>query len=475
VAALYVWSSESAHAVGHVDFSTKYLIWAIILGGLSAASLPLGSALGVVWQPKPVITGAFAAFGAGALLAALSVELVAPTMMGISHGGAAVSHDESLAKPIALIIGGVCGGILFVLLDQLINAKGGYLRKTATTITYLSKRKNERIKRLLARLGESDFFRSIPPEHIHHLVDYIRPVRFEENDVIFNEGDPGNKMYFIDQGEIQLQRGGDELTVLKAGDVLGEIAVITGAARTAKAIAKTVVKVLVLTKQDFQHVRKVSPAFEEAALKLASERLEKLSDHSQKKAQTDSEWAINAANAVRQGNQVLTTGELRREAHEHGSPLAIWLGIFLDGIPESFVIGSGFLAILTAKLATSIPSFTEIIPYTLIAGLFLSNFPEAMSSSIGMKKQGWKSPKIFMMWLSLMIMTAVGAGIGYAVGADVNPVIVSGLQGLAAGAMLTMIAQTMIPEAVHLGGPTIVGLSTLSGFLGAVSFKLLEM
>ena len=49
------------------------------------------------------------------------------------------------------------------------------------------------------------------------------------------------------------------------------------------------------------------------------------------------------------------------------------------------------------------------------------------------------------------------------------------MEGLAAGAMLTMIAQTMIPEAVHLGGPTITGLSTLIGFVAAVSFKVFEM
>ena len=48
------------------------------------------------------------------------------------------------------------------------------------------------------------------------------------------------------------------------------------------------------------------------------------------------------------------------------------------------------------------------------------------------------------------------------------------IEGLAAGAMLTMIAAAMIPEAVHLSGSRITGLSTLAGFLAAVAFKLLE-
>ena len=119
-------------------------------------------------------------------------------------------------------------------------------------------------------------------------------------------------------------------------------------------------------------------------------------------------------------------------------------------------------------------SFALLVPYTLIAGLFLANFPEAMSSSIGMRKQGWKGLKIFLMWFSLMVITAIGAGFGYRLGGSVDHSVVVFIEGLAAGAMLTMIAAAMIPEAVHLGGSSVTGLSTLGGFLSAVAFKLLE-
>ena len=166
---------------------------------------------------------------------------------------------------------------------------------------------------------------------------------------------------------------------------------------------------------------------------------------------------------------------MRQAAHEHdGAPLAIWLGILLDGIPESFVIGAGMLTVVNAKLAHGPPAFLEVVPFTLIAGLFLSNFPEAMSSSVGMKSQGWSTPKILLLWSSLVIVTALGSLIGCVVGAQVSHTFVVGIEGIAAGAMLTMIAQTMIPEAVHLGGPNVVGLSTLAGFLSAIAFKLLE-
>ena len=61
-----------------------FLIWAFLLGGLSAASLPLGSLLGIIWRPKNKIIGMMTAFGGGALLAALAIELVAPTAMHLS-------------------------------------------------------------------------------------------------------------------------------------------------------------------------------------------------------------------------------------------------------------------------------------------------------------------------------------------------------------------------------------------------------
>jgi zinc transporter ZupT len=306
-------------------------------------------------------------------------------------------------------------------------------------------------------------------------VDQVHPAIFNSGDIIFKEGEPGDKMYFIEEGEIELTRSNEKMGILSAGDVLGEIAVVTGAHRTAQAKAITNVKSLVITRQVFQQIRSLSPEFEEATLKLASDRLEKISAHDTKASQAATEWAVNAANALRLKREVPTPGELRSEAQKHpGAPLAIWLGILLDGIPESFVIGSNFLVILRDKMVSGTPSFGEMINYTLIAGLFLSNFPEAMSSSTMMRNQNLKFSKILVMWLSIMLMTALGSTVGYTIGADVSPVLVVAIEGLAAGSMLTMIAQTMIPEAVHLGGTSIVGLSTLFGFLSAVAFKLLQ-
>ena len=156
----------------------------------------------------------------------------------------------------------------------------------------------------------------------------------------------------------------------------------------------------------------------------------------------------------------ITQSDITEEISEHGNAsMAIWLGIMLDGIPESIVIGSSLLIHPSMSLS-------------LLAGLFLSNFPEALSSSVGMKKQKMTNKKILMMWLSIMIVTGLGAFAGNVFFINAEPHVFSLVDGIAAGAMLTMIAETMLPEAFHIGGP-VTGLSALAGFLATLLFKVL--
>jgi zinc transporter ZupT len=77
------------------------------------------------------------------------------------------------------------------------------------------------------------------------------------------------------------------------------------------------------------------------------------------------------------------------------------------------------------------------------------------------------------MWNSLTLLTGVGAACGYLFFAGAPPSLFSFLDGIAVGAMLTVIIETMLPEA-YLKGSSVVGFSTLIGFLAAVFFKTLE-
>ncbi len=90
-----------------------------------------------------------------------------------------------------------------------------------------------------------------------------------------------------------------------------------------------------------------------------------------------------------------------------------------------------------------------------------------------MKEQGFSIPKILVMWTSIMLLTGILSAVGSVVFADVPESVISLLESIAAGAMLTVIAETMLPEAYAKGG-SIVGLSTLLGFLAIIVIKSLE-
>ena len=457
-----------------MTFDPTHLTWAVLIGGLSAISLPLGSVVGLSWRPGKAMTAALTAFGGGALLAALAVEIVAPHVMALTHDVA--SRDAVVTDFVALIVGAVLGGILFLVLDNLVDTRGGFLRKRATAIAWFSEDRRKRSERLFETLGELELLRDLPPAAVRALVDGVTPVVFGRGDPLLREGEASEGMFILLGGQVSLSQGGAVIKEMGPGEVLGEMGLITHAPRTATATACGRVKALELRRVDYEAIREAHPELEQVLRTLAGERIQELGARSRSRLQETLNWMEQAEEALRAGTELPSMSQVRRAGGSHsGATLGIWLGILLDGIPESFVIGSTFLALLAARVGAGQPvELSALIPYTLIAGLFLSNFPEAMSSSVLMREQGWRAPKILFMWSTILLVTMVGAGVGYLAGGSLPHMLVAGMEGLAAGAMLTMIASTMLPEAVHLGDPDVAGLSTLAGFLAAVSFKLLE-
>src|SRR6056297_1816954 len=107
------------------------LLSALFFGLLTAVSLPLGAIVARFWVPRDRVLASLMAFGAGALLSALTIDLV----------GNALEHGN--AWPLSG--GAVLGGLLFVVLNQVVNNQGGFLRKSATTLKYLRNLKEERL------------------------------------------------------------------------------------------------------------------------------------------------------------------------------------------------------------------------------------------------------------------------------------------------------------------------------------------
>ncbi|MER6690895.1 ZIP family metal transporter [Streptomyces minutiscleroticus] len=144
------------------------------------------------------------------------------------------------------------------------------------------------------------------------------------------------------------------------------------------------------------------------------------------------------------------------ESDQGGSGLALALGALLDGVPESAVIGVSLLEGGAVSLVT-------------VAAVFISNIPEGLSSAAGMRQAGRGRAYVFGVWGAIAAAGTVSAVLGYTVVGAFSPAVIAAVTAVAAGAILAMIADTMIPEAfenAHLA----IGLITVSGFL--VSFAL---
>lgn len=151
-------------------------------------------------------------------------------------------------------------------------------------------------------------------------------------------------------------------------------------------------------------------------------------------------------------------GDRKRAHGEHpdGSGTAIALGTVLDGIPESAVIGISLLA-------------GHGVGVAVVAAIFLSNLPESISASTGLLSSGMGRARLLGLWLLVLTVSALSSLAGYALLGDASSGVVGFIEAFAAGAILVMLADTMLPEAVEEGGNS-VGLVTVAGFV--VSFLL---
>ena len=145
---------------------------------------------------------------------------------------------------------------------------------------------------------------------------------------------------------------------------------------------------------------------------------------------------------------------------EGGSALAIVLGIVLDGIPESAVLG------LTLLEGGSISA-------AMFAAVFLSNLPEAVAATSGLATSGWRSARIFLLWGAVVGVSALAALVGYGLFDGASPSAIAFVLAFAGGAILTMLADTMMPEAYAKGGKW-VGVVTTLGFATAFAISAFE-
>ena len=606
-------------------------VWvAFGLGLISALSLPLGALTAMVWRIEGRVVAAMMAFGGGALLAALTIDLVAPAL---EHG--------HYAK---LFAGFLAGGLLFIVLNLVVNDFGGFRRKISTSIHHSRRETRRRLQQVLGHLNRTPIFQGLSREEFERLGADVLPRYYPQGSQLFREGDPAEAIYVVVKGEVEicsgrtgvcevveageriggggafgadslftgsphhatatavrptwgwcipeaslrrllgesttfaqtiaqwlqtphtrsylidqqamsefeadawLQDAGDTLaqesrlpdarTVARhaeafrafasqldrlpwledlsseeadwlslhllyrrykagevlfsegdpsdrlfileeggitlsddrnrllpsryeAGDGIGVRSFITGVRHTVTAHASRECGAWALRREDFKRLLANYPDIRDRL--AAYLKTPVIGAYLRQRYQFDGgriqDWRSKALKAVKEGRAppgLLSKGV--ESSEPKGASMAIWLGILLDGIPESLVIGASLTA--------------SGISLSLIVGLFLANYPEALSSARGMLEENFSRTRILLMWSSIMLLTGIGAAFGKHVMDASNPFFLPVLEGLAAGAMLTMIAQTMLPEAYIKGG-SIVGFCTMAGFLCAIFMKAL--
>lgn len=148
------------------------------------------------------------------------------------------------------------------------------------------------------------------------------------------------------------------------------------------------------------------------------------------------------------------------EEGSEGNPVSIVLGALLDGIPESFILGFSLVVGGGVSLA-------------YLAAVFLSNLPESIAASAGLLEAGWTRTRLVLMWGTIALGSALSAAVGYLLFDQVDGLNGAFVLAFAGGAVLTMLANTMIPESYQYGGKT-VGLATVFGFALAILISTLE-
>jgi CRP-like cAMP-binding protein len=308
-------------------------------------------------------------------------------------------------------------------------------------------------------------FAGLPPDELaeiaSRLVYHLRP----EGHTFFHRGELADRLFIIDSGEVSLIDPTDRArlpTKLGRHNSFGAMACLTGAKHSVAAMASEETASWALRRVDLETLLASTPEFARRVRSFVqrgdiSDYLTRRQHFDQDKAER---WIRAALKSFGSGGLLPQADAMSVDVSAHkGAPLAIWLGILLDGIPEAVVIGASMVG--------------SSVSLSLLAGLFVSNYPEALSSSVGMKQQGFSYRHTFMMWGSLVLITGVLAAAGNVFFVGAPPALFAVAQGTAAGAMLTMIAQTMLPEAYFKGG-SIIGLATLLGFLAAISIKVFE-
>jgi len=325
--------------------------------------------------------------------------------------------------------------------------------------------KKQEFAHALQHIHRVPLFQQLPPHDVEAIAACVFTKRHDKGHTFFHQQEPADRMYIIEQGEVALldpQNHTRSQVTLHENDAFGGMSFFTGSRHAVTAVATTDTTVWVLRKRDFESLLKESPTLVRAVRSFFQQG--EIVNYLQQKQGFDptkaAHWVRTAVHSMDLDKFIPSAADMTETIKaRQGAPFAILLGNVLDGIPGALVVGTSM--------------YHTHVSISLIAGLFLSNYPAALSSSIGMQQQGLSFTRALWMWNAVTLLTGVGAAVGYVFFADASPSLCAFVEGIAVGASLTMLAETMLPEA-YFKDSSVVGFSTLLGFLAAVFFKTLQ-
>lgn len=438
------------------NFDLTRVLIAAGLAALSLVSMVIGTFIGVYAKPTQRTNAIIMAFGTGALIQALAIELALK--------GAQRLTDRALFTGFEawcwVASGFIVGGLIYYLVNKWLENKGAAIRHPALAKFYYLRQKQADSNLILSRLAKIDLVRSLPPEEMEGVLTCIEPVTAIAGEILFRQGDEGTALYFIDSGEVEIisEVGSDRnvIATLGEGQSFGEMALLHSDTRTATAVAKQETHLLKIGKEQFNALMEISPGLRKSVEQLNTRRILQNVQNLRDTVNTE-HWRKVASSNIRRLSRAEELTYMKKSVVS-GNPLALFLGVMMDTIPESIIIGAGFI---------SLDSYT----FTFLLAVFLSNLPESIGSSMNMIEAGYSKSRIFRLWFSLIGAGIVAAMIGNIFLLDAPPSIITLVEALAGGGILAMVASVMMPEAYEDGGAE-VGLATIVGFLAAFLFTL---
>ncbi|HEY9887511.1 MAG TPA: cyclic nucleotide-binding domain-containing protein, partial [Candidatus Obscuribacterales bacterium] len=232
---------------------------ALIQGLLGASSLLIGAVLGICWKPGRVVTAAIMAFGSGALLSAIAFDITQPV------------YETTGFWPV--LIGFVLGGTLFTVIINYIDDQGGFIRHPSSSRRFFYQHRQEETSEVLDQIAHVEMLHNLSPSEVQAMIPLLKPLSVEPGTTLCQEGAPGDAMFIILEGEADIYKGPQLMAQLGAGEMFGEMALLTGEERSASVIARTPMQLFELDKADFDGMLTRSPHLASGLSRILARRL----------------------------------------------------------------------------------------------------------------------------------------------------------------------------------------------------------